>query len=88
MRRILRRDGRLRVLEHVRSPVSTIARAQTALTPAWARIAGGCHLDRDTESAIEAAGFEITARRQMLAGHLILVEARPRHDDPEPAARD
>lgn len=76
-RRVLDRDGRLRVLEHVRSPVPGIARAQSALTPAWRRIAGGCHLDRDTESEITRAGFDITARRRFLAGHVILVEARP-----------
>jgi ubiquinone/menaquinone biosynthesis C-methylase UbiE len=86
IRRVLDRDGRLRVLEHVRSPARSIARAQAILTPAWSRIAGGCHLDRDSEAEIEGAGFEITARRRMLAGHLILLEARPRRGDPEPAS--
>ena len=87
-RRVLAPGGRLRALEHVRSPVPAIARAQSALTPAWRRIAGGCHLDRDSEGEIARAGFEITARRALLSGNLILVEARPAVPLPGPAGAD
>ena len=56
-RRVLRPGGRLRVLEHVRSPRPALARAQTLANPAWGAVAGGCHLDRDTRQSILAVGF-------------------------------
>lgn len=58
-RRVLRRDGRLRFLEHVRAPVSSIERWQRRLQPLWGRLACGCELARDTEQRIVNAGFTI-----------------------------
>ena len=58
---MLRPDGALRVLEHVRSTRRWKARFQDAIQPAWTRLTGGCHPNRDTERAIVAAGFEIEA---------------------------
>ncbi|HZU15522.1 MAG TPA: methyltransferase domain-containing protein [Candidatus Dormibacteraeota bacterium] len=55
--RVLRRDGRLAVLEHVRAADPGLARWQDRLTPLWRRVVGGCHLNRDTRASIEAAGF-------------------------------
>ena len=75
IRRVLRPGGRLRALEHVRSPHSTVARAQSLANPLWGRVAGGCHLDRPTEETIAAAGFEVVERRAHLGGHVILLEA-------------
>jgi hypothetical protein len=43
----------------VRSTVAWRARVQDAIQPAWTRLAGGCHPNRDTERAVEAAGFTI-----------------------------
>jgi ubiquinone/menaquinone biosynthesis C-methylase UbiE len=57
--RVLRPDGTLRALEHVRSTVAWRARVQDAVQPAWTRLTGGCHPNRDTERAVEAAGFTI-----------------------------
>lgn len=60
IRRILKPDGRLLFLEHVRSP-GLRGRVQSAVTPVWSRTAGaGCHLDRPTLDAVRAAGFAIT----------------------------
>jgi ubiquinone/menaquinone biosynthesis C-methylase UbiE len=59
IRRVLRPGGQLRFLEHVRSSVSWLGRAQDVLTPLWSRVGGGCHLNRDTAEAIRAAGFTI-----------------------------
>lgn len=58
-RRVLRPDGRLLFVEHVRSPRAWLARIQRLLTPAWEKVAGGCQLDRDTVATIRRAGFEI-----------------------------
>ncbi len=58
-RRVLRDDGQLLFVEHVRSLRPGVARVQDAVTPVWKRIAGGCHLNRDTVGAVEAAGFRL-----------------------------
>ncbi len=74
-RRVLRPGGRLRVLEHVRSPSPALARAQAVANPVWGAIAGGCRLDRDTRQAIVSAGFSVASERPHLRGHVILLEA-------------
>jgi ubiquinone/menaquinone biosynthesis C-methylase UbiE len=70
VRRVLRPQGEFRLLEHVRSHSALGAAVQDAVQPAWTWIAGGCHPNRDTEAAVEAAGFRIdretrTARNSM-----------------------
>lgn len=57
-RRVLAPGGRLLFLEHV-SGTGWTARTQHLLAPLWQRVAGGCHLDRDTVRAIKDAGFVI-----------------------------
>lgn len=74
-RRVLRPGGRLRVLEHVRSPLPALARAQAVANPVWGALAGGCRLDRDTRQAIVSAGFSVTSERPHLRGHVIVLEA-------------
>ena len=59
VRRVLRPDGRFVFLEHVRSPDPELARWQDRLERPWGWIAGGCHPNRRTLEAIEAAGFEV-----------------------------
>jgi ubiquinone/menaquinone biosynthesis C-methylase UbiE len=58
VRRVLRPDGRLLFIEHVRA-AGAAARWQDRLEPLWRRLLGGCHPDRETVAAIEEAGFEI-----------------------------
>ena len=60
MRRVLRPNGRLLFVEHGLAPEQKIRKWQNRLTPAWRRIAGGCHLNRSIGELIEKAGFEIT----------------------------
>ncbi len=57
-RRVLRPAGTLIVLEHVRG-AGPLAWWQDRLTPLWSLFSAGCHLNRDTAAAIEAAGFDI-----------------------------
>jgi ubiquinone/menaquinone biosynthesis C-methylase UbiE len=59
MRRVLKPDGRLLFVEHGRSPNPKVTRWQDLLTPAWKRIAGGCHLNRQIDQLLEGAGFRI-----------------------------
>lgn len=58
-RRVLKPGGALHFVEHVRAPKKTFARIQDAIDPGWGRIFAGCHVNRDTRSAIERAGFTI-----------------------------
>jgi ubiquinone/menaquinone biosynthesis C-methylase UbiE len=61
--RVLRDDGELRLLEHVRSTKPWKARLQDLLQPAWTTLSGGCHPNRDTEAAVLGAGFDVSERR-------------------------
>ncbi len=57
VRRVLRPGGELIFVEHGRAPDPGPRRIQLCLTPAWSRVGGGCHLDRDIAAALEAAGL-------------------------------
>src|SRR5207244_2115328 len=57
--RVVRPGGELRFYEHVRAHNPALAVAQRAIDPFWSRLGGGCHLTRQTEPAIAAAGFVI-----------------------------
>lgn len=57
--RVLKPEGRLLALEHVRSPNSDgLARWQDRLEGAWARFFGGCHPNRETRNTLAEARFE------------------------------
>ncbi len=56
--RVLKPGGIALFIEHV-LPQSALARPMKAITPAWSRMAGNCHLDRDTVSAMRHAGFHV-----------------------------
>ncbi len=60
LRRVLRPEGRLVLLEHVRGEGRT-ARWQDRMTGLHRRLAGNCHLNRDTRSAVGEAGFDVAA---------------------------
>lgn len=58
--RVIRPGGELRFYEHVVSHQGWEMRFQRfADATFWPHVAGGCHLARDTKSAIERAGFVI-----------------------------
>ena len=77
VRRVLRPDGQLRMLEHVRSARPWKAWLQDRLQPAWTRLTGGCHPNRDTERAVQAAGFRIEAEGRRAKGDMRRFAARP-----------
>jgi SAM-dependent methyltransferase len=56
-RRVLSPGGELRFYEHVRSRRPGFARFQDRADLVWPLLMGGCHPNRDTATAIEAAGF-------------------------------
>lgn len=76
VRRVLRPAGRLRMLEHVRARGGVAAWLQDRTQPAWTWLTGGCHPNRDTEAAVEAAGFVIDPSTRRARGDMRRFEAR------------
>ena len=61
IKRVLKSDGRFIFLEHVAAEPGTPRRQwQDRLNIFWRKLAGNCHLNRETEAHITAAGFVIT----------------------------
>jgi ubiquinone/menaquinone biosynthesis C-methylase UbiE len=64
-RRVLKPGGRLIFLEHVAAAPGSERRTwQRRLEPVWKRVAGNCHLCRETEHDIVNAGFRLESIRR------------------------
>ena len=74
--RVCRPDGRVVLLEHVRSPVGPVFVIQRLLTPLQERFIG-CHLTRETVDAARRLGFTIESERCRFFNVFRLVVARP-----------
>src|SRR3954463_15775759 len=74
--RVCRQDGRVVLLEHVRSTAAPLALVQRALSPMQVR-SQGCHLDRDTISLAQSLGFRCEVVQSRLWDAVRLVIARP-----------
>jgi ubiquinone/menaquinone biosynthesis C-methylase UbiE len=70
-RRVLKPDGRLYFVEHVRAPGRVLAALQDVVDPLWARAFAGCHPNRDTAETLRSAGFRIEGVRSSLGGMFI-----------------
>jgi SAM-dependent methyltransferase len=66
VKRVLRKGGTLRLLEHVKSPDRRVARLQSAIDPAWRIALGGCSLVREPAVELERAGFESVSLRPIV----------------------
>jgi ubiquinone/menaquinone biosynthesis C-methylase UbiE len=56
--RVLKPGGRYLFVEHVAAAQGTmLRRIQRGMRPLWRHFADGCHPDRETQRAIESAGF-------------------------------
>ena len=62
IRRVLRPDGQLLLIEHVRSDVRWRAWLQRMLRKPWAGFARGCRCDQPTPELLRAAGFRTKLR--------------------------
>ena len=66
--RVLRPDGEFRFAEHVRAR-GALAPLHDAFTPAWHRVAGGCHLNRETGDLFRTdERFELLDYRRFESG--------------------
>lgn len=73
-RRVLRRDGRLALLEHTRGSGlgGWLTRLLDPLWRAWSR---ECHLDRETTRSVAEAGFTLRRVEQHWLGIVQVIEA-------------
>lgn len=74
VRRVLKPGAPARFFEHVRSPHPFGALVQDLANPLWRRLMDGCNLNRDTVTAIAAAGFTI----ERIEAHEIRTLGAPR----------
>ncbi|MEH6581708.1 MAG: class I SAM-dependent methyltransferase [Halioglobus sp.] len=65
MARVLRPGGKLIFCEHGIAPDLSVQKWQQRIDPFWAKMAGGCHLNRDIPQLIQAGGFSIQESEEM-----------------------
>jgi ubiquinone/menaquinone biosynthesis C-methylase UbiE len=71
IRRVLKPGGWLIFTEHAQAESRFLRRWQVRLDRLWGQIAGGCHLTRDPQALLRAAGFEImNVTQQRFRGQL------------------
>lgn len=77
VRRALKPQGYLRMLEHVQ-PRGKLGRwLSDRIQPAWTAVTGGCHPNRDTEALVQRSGFRILPETHVAHGSLRRFDAIP-----------
>ena len=66
--RVLRPDGQLLFIEHVRASSQFLARCQDKLLRPWRSFAGGCICNRPTVELMRACGFTVAAEDAVWRG--------------------
>ncbi len=75
VRRVLKPNGSLRLVEHVRAS-NRIGRALMQLAnPVWHLMTGGCNINRDTLEAVRAAGFQVRQVNRQKMGLIVGIDA-------------
>lgn len=65
MRRVLKPGGRLIFCEHGEAPDPSVRKWQEWMTPAWKKIAGGCHVGRPIPQLLREGGFTVEKMETM-----------------------
>ena len=76
LRRVLVPGGTLLLLEHVHLHWEPGRALQSRAAPAWAAVAGGCRLDRDTVRFAREAGFSVLQEHTHVAGWIVEASLR------------
>jgi len=79
LRRVTKADGRLFLLEHVRSEGPVLGPLMDRINPYWQRLSVS-DINRRTENNIIAAGMEITEVKNLFGDIVKLITARPSTD--------
>jgi len=64
IRRVLKPEGTLHMVEHVRPQTRWLAALFSAITPWWRTIAHNCHLDRPTIAVLQREGWQVQVHRR------------------------
>jgi len=75
VRRVLRQDGDLHLMEHVRSRNPIAGRLMDWMNPLWVRVCGA-NINRDTVGNVQMAGFEQESVKSRMFGILKLIRGR------------
>ena len=75
VRRVVRRDGGLHLLEHVRSRNPIAGRLMDWTNPLWVRVSGA-NINRDTVDNVQRAGFELESVKSRMFGILKLIRGK------------
>ena len=65
LRRVLKPGGKVLFSEHGLAPDEGVAKWQRRVEPVWKRLAGGCHLTRDTKEMLTQSGFAVEDHHTM-----------------------
>ncbi len=68
IRRVLKPEGTLLLLEHVCARGKVVAWVQDTLVPLTTHLAGNCHWNRNTRQVVLETGFLLTQERQVRGG--------------------
>jgi ubiquinone/menaquinone biosynthesis C-methylase UbiE len=66
--RVLRPEGRLLLLEHIRMDSKVVGKIQDLFDPAWRKVTGGCHLNRRPADWIGRSAFRIEKHESLWGG--------------------
>lgn len=75
VRRVLKPNGSLRLVEHVRARNPFGSAFMHLANPAWHLMTGGCNINRDTLTAVRAAGFQIKQVNRQKLGLILGIDA-------------
>ena len=75
VRRVVRQDGGLHLLEHVRSRNPIVGKLMDWTNPLWVRVSGA-NINRDTVGNVERAGFELEGVESRMFGILKLIRGK------------
>ena len=75
IRRVLRPNGKLLLLEHTRGHHPLAAALTDVLNPIWFFLNGSCHLNRQTARTVAEAGFNVTGVERHAGGIVQVIRA-------------
>jgi len=75
VRRVVRQDGKVHLLEHVRSRNPIAGRLMDWTNPLWVRVSGA-NINRDTVGNVQKAGFELESVKSRMFGVLKLIRGK------------
>lgn len=73
IRRCAKKGAEMYFFEHVRMDQKPLGTIQDVMTPLWKKVAGGCHLNRDTLQLIRQSGLTVTEVKPMYGGLFLAI---------------